>query len=115
MVPCAKKKGSKNLRRKRNGFENLVLLTQLGLNVVTAVFLCVAAGIWLDRRFGTSLVLPFLILGIVSGGLSAYRMAKKAIDREKEELDKEKKAQIEEWEKRYGTGDGFGRNKRKGW
>lgn len=103
------------MRRKKNGFENLVLLTQLGLNVVTAVFLCVAAGIWLDRRFGTSLVLPFLILGIVSGGLNAYRMAKKTIDREKEELEKEKKAQIEKWENQYGTGDGAGRNKRKGW
>lgn len=103
------------LRQKKNGFENLVLITQLGINVVTAVFLCVAAGIWLDRRFGTSLVIPFLILGILSGGLSAYKMAKRTIDREKDEIEMEKKVQIEKWERQYGKGDGSGRNKRKGW
>ena len=103
------------MRRKKSGFENLVLITQLGLNVVTAVFLCVAAGIFLDRRFGTSLVLPFLILGVLSGGLSAYKTVKNMIDMEKAENEKEMKRQIMDWEKRYGTGDGNGRNKRKGW
>ena len=34
------------LVRKKSGFENLVLISQLGLNVLTAVFLCVAAGVW---------------------------------------------------------------------
>lgn len=103
------------MRRKKSGFENLVLITQLGINVLTAVFLCVAAGVWLDRRLGTNLVLPFLILGILSGALSAYKMAKRTIDREKEELDREAKAQVEAWERKYGTGDGSGRKKRKGW
>lgn len=103
------------MRQKKSGFENLVLITQLGINVLTAVFLCVAAGIWLDGKFGTSLVLPFLVLGILSGGLSAYHMAKRTIEREKEEIEKERKTQIETWERQYGTGDGAGRNKRKGW
>ena len=43
------------LVRKKSGFENLVLISQLGFNVLTAVFLCVAAGVWADRQFGTSL------------------------------------------------------------
>lgn len=103
------------LVRKKSGFENLVLISQLGLNVLTAVFLCVAAGMWVDRRFGTSLTLFFLILGILAGGLSAYKMARQTIEREREEREKEKKAQEENWTKRYGTGDGAGRNKRKGW
>lgn len=103
------------LRQKKSGFENLVLITQLGINVMTAVFLCVAAGVWLDHSFGTSLVLPFLILGILAGGLSAYKMAKRTIDRERDEIEKEKKVQIEKWERQYGKGDGSGRNKRKGW
>ena len=38
------------LVRKKNGFENLVLISQLGLNVLTAVFLCVAAGVWAVRH-----------------------------------------------------------------
>ena len=115
MCMCGKERVNETLRQKKSGFENLVLITQLGLNVITAVLLFVAAGVWLDRRFGTDLVLPFLVLGILSGGLSAYKMAKRTIDREKEELDREAKAQVEAWEHKYGTGDGTGRNKRKGW
>ena len=99
---------------KKSGFENLVLISQLGLNVLTAVFLCVAAGVWVDRRFGTSLTLPLLILGILAG-LNAYKMARRTIEREQEEKEKEEKAREENWKKRYGTGDGAGRNKRKGW
>ena len=98
------------LVHKKSGFENLVLISQLGLNVLTAVFLCVAAGVWVDRQFGTSLTLPLLILGILAGGLNAYKMARRTIEREQEEKEKE-----ENWKKRYGTGDGAGRNKRKGW
>ena len=93
------------LVRKKSGFENLVLISQLGLNVLTAVFLCVAAGVWADRQFGTSL----------AGGLNAYKMARRTIEREQEEKEKEEKAREENWKKRYGTGDGAGRNKRKGW
>ena len=65
------------LVRKKSGFENLVLISQLGLNVLTAVFLCVAAGVWAGTgQFGTSLTLPLLILGILAGGLNAYKMAR---------------------------------------
>ena len=103
------------LVHKKSGFENLVLISQLGLNVLTAVFLCVAAGVWADRQFGTSLTLPLLILGILAGGLNAYKMARRTIEREQEEKEKEEKAREENWKKRYGTGDGAGRNKRKGW
>ena len=70
------------LVHKKSGFENLVLISQLGLNVLTAVFLCVAAGVWVDRQFGTSLTLPLLILGILAGGLNAYKMARRTIERE---------------------------------
>ena len=79
---------SVNLRRKKNGLENLVLISQLGINVMTPVFLCLIAGDWLDRRFGTSLVVPLLIVGILAGGLSAYKMAKATIDKEKEAIEK---------------------------
>lgn len=104
-----------NLHRKKSGLENLVLITQLGINVMTPVFLCLIAGEWLDRKFGTSLTVLFLLLGILAGGSSAYKMAKASIDKEKDILEKEKEQKIREWEERYGTGDGAGRNKRKGW
>lgn len=97
------------MRQKKNGLSNLVLITQLGINVLTPVFLCVLAGIWIDKRFGTSTVLIFLILGILAGGLSAYRTAKHTIDMEKKELDKEKEDQVKAWENRFGTEGGTDR------
>ena len=103
------------MHRKKSGLENLVLISQLGINVMTPAFLCLIAGDWLDRKFGTCLTVPLLIVGILAGGLSAYKMAKAAIDKEKEAIEKEKEQQNKDWEERYGTGDGTGRNKRKGW
>ena len=103
------------LRRNKSGLENLVLISQLGINVMTPVFLCLMVGYWLDGKFGTAMTIPFLILGILAGGMSAYKMAKHTIDQEKEELEKEREEQVKEWERQFGTGDGTGRNKRKGW
>lgn len=103
------------MQRKKSGLENLVLISQIGINVMTPVFLCLIVGGWLDNKFGTSLMLPFLILGILSGAYCTYTVLKHRLDKEREEIEKEKAAQKEEWECRYGTGDGAGRNKRKGW
>ena len=100
------------MRQKKNGLENLVLITQLGLNVVTPVLICVLLGSWIDKKTGLHTVLIFLILGVVSGGLSAYKMAKHIVDREKEDADREKKEQVKQWESRFGTGDGADRPKR---
>ena len=102
------------MRQKKSGLENLVLVTQLGINVVTSVFLCVFAGSWIDRKFGTDTVLIFLFLGVLSGALSAYRMAKRSIEKERSQMEKEKEEQVKKWETRFGTGDGDGRPKRKG-
>ena len=83
------------MRQKKNGLENLVLITQFGLNVVTPVLICVLLGSWIDKKTGLHTVLIFLILGVLSGGLSAYKMAKHIVDREKEDEDREKKAEYE--------------------
>ena len=40
------------MRQKKSGLENLVLITQLGLNVVTPVLICVILGSWIDKKTG---------------------------------------------------------------
>ena len=76
----------------------------------TGPYLCASRK--LDKKTGLHTVLIFLILGVLSGGLSAYKMAKHIIDREKEDEDREKKEQVKQWESRFGTGDGADRPKR---
>lgn len=101
------------MRQKKSGLENLVLITQLGLNVVTPVLLCVILGNWIDRKTGLHTVLILLILGVLSGGMNAYKTAKHIIDREKEETEKEKEEQVKQWESWFGTGDGTDRRKKR--
>ena len=47
------------MRQKKNGLENLVLITQLGLNVVTPVLICVLIGST-QIRTGVTTLSPYL-------------------------------------------------------
>ena len=72
------------MRQKKNGLENLVLITQFGLNVVTPVLFCVLLGCWIDKKTGLHTVLIFLFRGVLSGGVCAYKMAKRMVESVKE-------------------------------
>lgn len=73
---------------KRSVFRSLAMVTQLGICVVTPVFLCIFAGYQLDNRFGTKTMLPLLILGVLAGGRCAWIMARKTLEQEKKEDDR---------------------------
>lgn len=64
------------MRHQKSVFRSLAMVTQLGLSVMTPVFLCVFAGYYIDTHYGTRLILPLLVLGILSGGRCGYVMAK---------------------------------------
>ena len=57
---------------KGSPYRNIVLISQIGINMLVPVFICVAAGVWLDNRFHTWFTLPLLILGIAAGARNAY-------------------------------------------
>lgn len=81
---------------KRSVFRSLAMVTQLGLSVVTPVFLCVFAGYQLDTRFGTKWMVPLLILGVLAGGRCAWLLARKTMEQEQkddENLRREQMAQ----------------------
>lgn len=54
-------------------WRNLAMVTQLGLNMLAPVVLCVFVGYGLDQRFGWSITVPLLILGILAG-VNTYRL-----------------------------------------
>lgn len=69
-------------------FKNLALITQLGLQVMVPIALCVAIGVIIDNHFGTCWVIPLMIIGMLAGGRNAYRLAMaSAKDDEKEDSD----------------------------
>ena len=66
-------------RKHRELVRCLSLVSQLGITMLTPVVLCVALGMWLDKKFSTCFTLPLLILGVQAGARSAYLLAKKAV------------------------------------
>lgn len=59
-------------------FQSLAMVTQFGLNMIVPICAMSAAGVWLDRKLGTSyLTILFFAVGAIAGGQNVYRMAKR--------------------------------------
>ena len=68
------------MAKKHNAYKNIVLITQLGNNVMVPTFLCLFIGIWIGKFIGTWVVIPLLFLGMAAGMRNCYLMAKRASD-----------------------------------
>lgn len=68
---------------------SLSLITQLGITILTSIFLCMFLGLWLDRKFSTHFFIPFLILG-VGGGLSGAWKLIRNVSQDEEDNDDER-------------------------
>lgn len=73
---------------KGSPYRNIVLISQIGINMLVPVFICVAAGVWLDNRFHTWFTLPLLILGIAAGARNAYALAMDTIRMDEKKTEK---------------------------
>ena len=72
-------------------FEKLYLILQVGITMLTPILLCFLAGYLIDRHFGTSLLVFFIILGVLSGYRAVYVLLRSHIkgNEKKDEPDKE--------------------------
>lgn len=57
----------------------IFLITQIGITMMTTIFLCMGIGYLIDHSFGTHLMVWFIILGVLAGFKSAYIVIKKFI------------------------------------
>lgn len=80
---------------KKSVFRSLAMVTQLGLSVVTPVFLCVFAGYQLDRHWGINLLIPLLILGVLAGGRCAWQMTRRILEQEQRDDELLRRKQME--------------------
>lgn len=62
--------------------KNLTLVSQLALIILTSIFVCLGIGYFLDKIIGTSLVFKiiFLIIGVIAGWTSVYKIIMKNIE-----------------------------------
>ena len=74
----------------------LSLVTQIGITMLTSVFLCMASGMWIDKHFSTNLFLLFLILGIMASIRSMFITLKPLLKGYREKKDEAFKMQLDE-------------------
>lgn len=81
-------------------FRNFALVTQLGISMMTPVFLMLAVGILIDRHTGFAATLPFMILGFAAGIRNVVALLRKALadggNRDRMEALKEEKKLVDE-------------------
>ncbi len=56
------------------------LILQIGITMLTAVFICIGLGWLVDTIFHTNLMIWFILLGVVAGFRAVYILIKKFID-----------------------------------
>lgn len=72
----------KKSKNNRQVFEAFALVLQFGINMLVPIGLCTAFGVWLGNRTGISwMMVPFFLLGVLSGGTSVYKIARRFISR----------------------------------
>lgn len=57
----------------------IYLIMQIGLTMLTAIFMCIGIGYLIDRYFGTRLLAWFIVLGVAAGFRSAYILIRRFI------------------------------------
>ncbi len=70
---------------KKSVFRSLAMVTQLGLSIMTPVFLCVFIGYQIDSHWGTKWLIPMLILGVLAGGRCAWQLVSRIMAAERRE------------------------------
>lgn len=83
---------------KKQVFRSLAMVTQLGISVMTPIFLCIFAGYYADTHFGTNTMVFFLLIGVLAGGRCGWQMAKMTFmagEREKKREEEEKQKMAE--------------------
>jgi predicted F0F1-ATPase subunit len=70
---------SLNGKNNKNMLQNLSLITQVGLSIVTPIIIGVYLGGFIDKKVGTDMIftLIFIILGAGAGFLNLFKLADK--------------------------------------
>ncbi|MCI8298009.1 MAG: AtpZ/AtpI family protein [Lachnospiraceae bacterium] len=90
---------------KKQVFRSLAMVSQLGISVMTPIFLCISAGYYVDTHFGTETMLFFLMIGVLAGGRLGYRTARMTflVGEKEEQKEREERLRQQETAPRYGA------------
>ena len=70
-------------------FRVVALISQVGLTMLSSVFVCGLIGYFIDNRFETHTFIVFLILGIAGGYRAVYSLIKQFVVKKEDQTDEE--------------------------
>ena len=77
------------MREHNQIFKMIALISQIGITMLSSVFICGLIGYLIDDRFGTHLFLPLLIFGVAGGYRAVYSLIKQFIKKKENQNDEE--------------------------
>lgn len=92
------------MKFRKSVFRNLAMISQVGISVMTPIFLCAYIGYQIDQMMGTRwVILPMLILGVLSGGRCGWQLVMRALKEDRREDAKIRRAHMETSPARAGS------------
>jgi F0F1-type ATP synthase assembly protein I len=78
-----------DFKKNKDWAAHLQIVMQLGLTMAGCIVFCFFVGRYLDRWLGTKgiMVALFTVLGVIGGGITAYRQIQEIIDSEEKDND----------------------------
>lgn len=67
-------------RNNNQVWKMIFLISQIGITMLTTVFMCLALGYLVDYIFKTRLMGWFIVLGVIAGIRSVYILIKRYVD-----------------------------------
>lgn len=67
------------MKEYRQVFKMIALITQVGITMLSSVFVCGLIGYWIDNRFETHSFIVFLILGVAGGYRAVYSLIRQFV------------------------------------
>jgi ATP synthase protein I len=93
------------MNKKNQIFRNIALISQLGINIMVPVFMCLLIGKGLDRLTGSSLwIIVMLVIGVLAGARSAYTTAMNSV-RADEHKEEDPQDIVDRYNKEHGKGE----------
>lgn len=77
------------MREYRQVFKMIALISQIGITMLSSVFVCGLIGYFIDSRFGTHTFIVFLILGIAGGYRAVYSLIRQFVEKKEDQEDEE--------------------------
>ena len=88
------------MRYNKNVYHALMMISQFGINMLVPIFICSFAGMFLDRKFGTSYwTVALFFVGALAGFTNVFRFAKKIYEAPAQTRRRAVKKQSDEREK----------------